>query len=67
METTKKVTRQLVGEFHEIKAEIVNHQVWDVPANALVLYLPEMRNALSGRQGFKKIKLWKLRVFEIKK
>ena len=56
METTKSITRQLIGEFHGIKAEIVDHQVWGVPANALVLYLPEARNALSGRQGFKKIK-----------
>lgn len=56
MKTTKGVTRQPLGEFHGIKAEIVNHQIWEISANALVLYLPEVRNALSGRQGFKKVK-----------
>jgi adenosylcobinamide amidohydrolase len=57
METVKGVTRQLLGEFHGIKAEIVSHQVWGIPANALILYLPEAWSALSGRQGFKKIKV----------
>ncbi len=57
MKTAKGGTRQLPGEFHGIKAEIVEHQVWKVPANALVLYFPEARNALSGRQGFKKVKM----------
>jgi adenosylcobinamide amidohydrolase len=55
METAEGVTRQLLGDFHGIKVEIVNHQVWGFPANALSLYLPEVRNALSGRQGFKKV------------
>ncbi len=57
MKIAKGVTRQLPGEFYGIKAEIVEHQVWKVPANALVLYFPEARNALSGRQGFKKVKM----------
>lgn len=56
MEAAKGITRQLLGEFHGIKGEVVNHQVWGIPANALVLYLPEVRNALSGRQGFRKVK-----------
>lgn len=49
------IIRQMLGQFNGIKAEIVNHQVWGAPANALVLYLPEPRNALSGLQGFKKV------------
>ena len=49
------IIRQMLGQFNGIKAEIVNHQVWETPANALVLYLPEPRNALSGLQGFKKV------------
>lgn len=57
METAKGITRQVLGEFYGIKGEIVTHQVWGIPANALVLYLPEARSALSGRQGFKKIKV----------
>lgn len=57
METAKGMTRQLLGEFHGIKSHIVGHQVWGVPANALVLYLPEVRKALSGWQGFKKIQV----------
>lgn len=56
METAKGITRQPLGEFHGIKAEIVGHQVWRVPANALVLRFPEAMRALSGRQGFKKVK-----------
>ncbi len=57
MEVTEGVTRQVLGEFHGIKAEIVNHQVWGFPANALVLYLPQVRNLLSGWDGFKKVKV----------
>ena len=56
METAGGITRQVLGEFHGIRGEIVSHQVWGIPANALILYLPEARNALSGRQGFKKVK-----------
>ncbi len=57
MKTVRGVTRQLLGEFHGVKGEVVSYQVWGVPANALVLHLPEVRNALSGRQGLKKIKV----------
>ena len=57
MEIANGGTRQLPREFYGIKAEIVEYQVWKVPANALVLYFPEARNALSGRQGFKKVKM----------
>jgi len=56
MEAAKGIIRQALGEFHGIKGEVVNHQVRGIPANALVLYLPEVRNALSGRQGFRKVK-----------
>jgi len=56
MEVVKGIIRQALGEFHGIKGEVVNHQVRGIPANALVLYLPEVRNALSGRQGFRKVK-----------
>ncbi len=49
------IIRQMLGQFNGIKAEIVNHQVWGAPANALVLYLPEPRNVLSGLQGFRKV------------
>ncbi len=57
METAKGITRKVLGEFHEVKGEIVEHQVWGIPANALFLYLPEVRNVLSSRQGFKKVKV----------
>ncbi len=56
MEAAKGIIRQALGEFHGIKVEVVNHQVRGVPANVLVLYLPEVRNVLSGRQGFRKVK-----------
>lgn len=56
MEAAKGITRQALGEFHGIKGEVISHQVWGIPANALVLYLPEVRNVLSGRQGFRKVK-----------
>ena len=56
MTSVKRTTRQLLGEFHDIKVEIVNHQVWGVPANALVLHLPEIRTALTGRQGLKRVR-----------
>ncbi len=29
------------AEFHEIRAEIINHRVWGTPANALIITLPE--------------------------
>ncbi|MCL0093578.1 adenosylcobinamide amidohydrolase [Dehalococcoidia bacterium] len=56
MKAAEGITRQALGEFHGIKGEVVNHQVWNIPANVLVLHLPEARNVLSGRQGFRKIK-----------
>ncbi len=55
MEAAKGITKQVLGEFHGIKGEIVSHQVWGTPANALIINLPETRNMLSSREGFKKI------------
>ena len=46
---------RLLGEFHGIRAEVVNHTVWDVPANALILHLPHLTQILSGRQGYRKV------------
>ena len=51
MKAAKAISRQALGEFHGIKGEVVSHQVWDIPANVLVLQLPEPRNILSGRQS----------------
>ena len=47
--------RRQLGYFHGIKAEVVDHNVLGKPANALLIHLPEARNSLSGRQGFKKV------------
>ena len=55
MKKTKVTAREMLGEFHGIRPEIVSHRVWEVPANILVVHLPEVRNALSGRQGFKRV------------
>lgn len=41
------------AEFHGIRAEIINHRVWGTPANALIITLPESRQALSSRDGFR--------------
>lgn len=49
------IAREQLGDFHGIKAKIASHQVWGVPANALVLHLPRMAKILSGRQGFKRV------------
>jgi adenosylcobinamide amidohydrolase len=49
------VVNRSLGQFHGIKAEIVNHQVWGVSANALVIYLPRLTGVLSGRQGYKRV------------
>ena len=46
---------KLPGEFHGIKAEVVSHSVWDVPANALILRLPRLTPVLSGRQGYRRV------------
>ncbi|MBI2979776.1 MAG: adenosylcobinamide amidohydrolase [Chloroflexi bacterium] len=47
--------RKILGEFHGIKGEIVNHQVWGTPANALFIGFPETRNVLSSREGFRQV------------
>ncbi|MEE8414524.1 MAG: adenosylcobinamide amidohydrolase [Dehalococcoidales bacterium] len=47
---------KIQGEFHGIRVEVINHQVWGAPANALIINLPEASDALSSREGFKKIK-----------
>ena len=51
----KGIKEKVLGEFHGIKGEIVNHQVRGTPANAFILHLPEARNVLSSWQGFKKV------------
>jgi len=43
-------------EFYGIKTEIINHQIWGAPANALIVRLPEATDMLSSREGFKTIK-----------
>ncbi|AQU03033.1 MULTISPECIES: adenosylcobinamide amidohydrolase [Dehalococcoides] len=52
----EQVNIRTVAEFHGIKAEVIEHEVWGVPANALVITFPEERQALSGRQGYRKVK-----------
>ncbi|MEE8418734.1 MAG: adenosylcobinamide amidohydrolase [Dehalococcoidales bacterium] len=42
------------AEFQGIRAEIIDHRVWGTPANALIISLPESRQALSSRDGFRK-------------
>ena len=49
------ISRQQLGRFHGVEAEVVGHNVLGEPANVLVLRLPEARKSLSGRQGFKKV------------
>ncbi len=51
----KGIKGKVLVEFHGIKGEIVDHQVWGIPANAFILHLPEARNVLSSRDGFRKI------------
>ena len=48
---------KVLGEFHGIKGEIVNHKVWKTSANALMLSFAEPRNMLSSRDGFRKIRV----------
>jgi len=48
-------SRTLLGNFHNIEAEIIEHDVWDVPANALVLHLPQSRKILSGMSGYRPV------------
>lgn len=50
------VKRKALGEFHGIKGEIVYHQVWGSPANAVTLSFAEPRDVLSSRDGFRKIR-----------
>ncbi len=47
---------RIPGEFHGIRAEIISHQVWESPANALIITLPQASNILSSREGSKTIK-----------
>ena len=51
----EKYRGKVPGELHGIMAEIISHRIWDVPANALVLKLPEATNMLSSRDGFRKV------------
>ncbi len=45
----------MLGEFRGVKAEIISHTVWRLPANLLLLHLPQARNSLSARQGFRRV------------
>jgi adenosylcobinamide hydrolase len=51
-ETDKK---KVVEEFHGIEAEVISHQVWGVPANALIIRLSGVHNMLSSRDGYKMV------------
>ena len=52
-----ETNRRKVGEdFHNIRAEIISHRVWGVPANALIIKLPEASNVLSSRDGYKTVR-----------
>lgn len=52
---SKIISRERLGEFHDINAEIVNHAVWRCPANTLVLHLPAPTNVLCAYQGYRKV------------
>ena len=45
---------EILMDCRGLKGKIVNHQVWGVPANVFVISLPEAREVLSSREGFKK-------------
>ena len=56
MKNTSKVTsREPLGDFYGVKAEIVSHEVWECPANALVFSLPQPRFVLCAYQGYRKV------------
>lgn len=43
-------------ESHNIRADILRHNIWDVPANALIIRLPEAYDVLSSRDGFRRVR-----------
>ena len=47
---------KVLAELHGVRAEVICHSVWDVPANALIIKLPEAGNVLSSRDGYKRVK-----------
>ncbi len=55
MEAITNITKQVLEEFYGIKSEIIGYRLNGISANALIIYLPEARDALSGLQGFTKI------------
>ncbi len=52
---SESIKKRVLGEFHGIKGEIINHQVRGTPANAFILHFPEARNVLSSREGLRKV------------
>ncbi|MGI2335574.1 MAG: adenosylcobinamide amidohydrolase [Dehalogenimonas sp.] len=52
---SKITSREPLGDFRGIKATIINHEVWEHPANTLELRLPEPRNVLCAYQGYRKV------------
>lgn len=55
MKEDGKLDSKVLGDFHGIKARVINHNVWEQPSNALELRFPESRNVLSGRQGYRRV------------
>src|SRR3990170_2248626 len=47
---------KVLAELHGVRAEVICHSVWDVPANALIIKLPEAADALSSRDGFRQVR-----------
>ena len=52
----QSITKRVTEDFHGIEAEVISHSVWGVPANALIIKLPEVRNVLSSRDGSKTVR-----------
>ena len=47
---------QYIAGLHGISADVISHETWGVPANALIIRLPQVQDALSSRDGFRKVK-----------
>ncbi len=54
--TIAGLTRQSIGMFHGIKGEVIHHLARGVPTNTFVLHLPQERELLSTRHGYRKAK-----------
>lgn len=48
---------EIIATINGIIIEVIHHRIWNEPANALLVHLPDKSRTLSGMQGYRNVKV----------